>query len=104
MAPVAAFENTPGAYQVIKKCGGHFWRAPMLHSPVNVVAWHGNLAPVKYDSKNFMTTGSISFDHPDPSVFTVLTSPSDTPSTANCDFVNFPPRWLVMEDTFRPPW
>jgi homogentisate 1,2-dioxygenase len=103
-APVAAFENTPGAYELIKKYGGRLWRAPMAHSPFNVVAWHGNLAPVKYDTANFMTIGSISFDHPDPSIFTVLTSPSDTPGTANCDFVIFPPRWLVMEDTFRPPW
>ncbi len=103
-APVAAFEDTPGAYEIVKKFGGHLWRAPMSHSPFNVVAWHGNLAPVKYDTANFMTIGSISFDHPDPSIFTVLTSPSDTPGTANCDFVIFPPRWLVMEDTFRPPW
>ena len=103
-APVAAYEDMSGAYEVIKKFGGHFWRAPMAQSPFNVVAWHGNLAPVKYDTANFMTIGSISFDHPDPSIFTVLTSPSDTPGTANCDFVIFPPRWLVMEDTFRPPW
>jgi homogentisate 1,2-dioxygenase len=103
-APVAAFEDAAGAYEVIKKYGGHLWRAPMKQSPFNVVAWHGNLAPVKYDTANFMTIGSISFDHPDPSIFTVLTSPSDTPGTANCDFVIFPPRWLVMEDTFRPPW
>ncbi|MEO6744402.1 MAG: homogentisate 1,2-dioxygenase [Caldimonas sp.] len=103
-APVAAFEDTSGGYEVIKKYGGHLWRASMQHSPFNVVAWHGNLAPVKYDTANFMTIGSISFDHPDPSIFTVLTSPSDTPGTANCDFVIFPPRWLVMEDTFRPPW
>jgi homogentisate 1,2-dioxygenase len=104
LAPVAAFEDTPGRYEVVKKFGGRFWSAPMSQSPFNVVAWHGNLAPVKYDTKNFMTIGSISFDHPDPSIFTVLTSPSDTPGTANCDFVIFPPRWLVMEDTFRPPW
>jgi homogentisate 1,2-dioxygenase len=104
LAPVAAYEDTPGDYELIKKSGGHFWRAPMAHTPFNVVAWHGNLAPVKYDTANFMTIGSISFDHPDPSIFTVLTSPSDTPGTANCDFVIFPPRWLVMEDTFRPPW
>ncbi len=103
-APVAAFEDTPGKYEVIRKYSGHLWRAPMTHSPFNVVAWHGNLAPLKYDTANFMTIGSISFDHPDPSIFTVLTSPSDTPGTANCDFVIFPPRWLVMEDTFRPPW
>ena len=103
-APVAAYEDTAGAYEVIKKFGGRLWRAAMRQSPFNVVAWHGNLAPVKYDTARFMTIGSISYDHPDPSIFTVLTSPSDTPGTANCDFVIFPPRWLVMEDTFRPPW
>lgn len=103
-APVAAFEEGAEGYELVKKSGGHFWRAPMAQSPFNVVAWHGNLAPVKYDTVNFMTIGSISFDHPDPSIFTVLTSPSDTPGTANCDFVIFPPRWLVMENTFRPPW
>ncbi|MEO5695972.1 MAG: homogentisate 1,2-dioxygenase, partial [Burkholderiaceae bacterium] len=103
-APVAAFEADEGAYEIVKKAGGHLWRAPAKQSPFNVVAWHGNLAPVKYDTANFMTIGSISFDHPDPSIFTVLTSPSDTPGTANCDFVIFPPRWLVMENTFRPPW
>jgi homogentisate 1,2-dioxygenase len=103
-APMAAFEDTAGAYELVKKFGGHFWHAPMRQTPFNVVAWHGNLAPVKYDTANFMTIGSISFDHPDPSIFTVLTSPSDTPGTANCDFVIFPPRWLVAEDTFRPPW
>ena len=104
LAPVAAFEQEEGGYELVKKAGGRFWRAPTRQSPFNVVAWHGNLAPVKYDTANFMTIGSISFDHPDPSIFTVLTSPSDTPGTANCDFVIFPPRWLVMEDTFRPPW
>ncbi|RYF30409.1 MAG: homogentisate 1,2-dioxygenase, partial [Comamonadaceae bacterium] len=103
-APVAAYEEAHAEYELVKKSGGRFWRAPTKHSPFNVVAWHGNLAPVKYDTANFMTIGSISFDHPDPSIFTVLTSPSDTPGTANCDFVIFPPRWLVMEDTFRPPW
>ncbi|MEJ8853398.1 homogentisate 1,2-dioxygenase [Variovorax robiniae] len=103
-APVAAYETEEGAYELVKKAGGRFWRAPTSHSPFNVVAWHGNLSPVKYDTAHFMTIGSISFDHPDPSIFTVLTSPSDTPGTANCDFVIFPPRWLVMEDTFRPPW
>ena len=103
-APVATFEDSGTPYELIKKFGGRFWRAPTKSSPFNVVAWHGNLAPVKYDTVNFMTIGSISFDHPDPSIFTVLTSPSDTPGTANCDFVIFPPRWLVMEDTFRPPW
>ncbi len=105
MAPVAAFDTGPGApWQIVKKYAGSLWAAVAAASPFNVVAWHGNLAPLKYDTANFMVIGSISFDHPDPSIFTVLTSPSDTPGTANCDFVIFPPRWLVMEDTFRPPW
>ncbi|MDO8456261.1 MAG: homogentisate 1,2-dioxygenase [Burkholderiaceae bacterium] len=102
--PVAAFEESSEPYEIIKKYGGSLWSAQMQHSPFNVVGWHGNLAPCKYDTANFMTIGSISFDHPDPSIFTVLTSPTDTPGTANCDFVIFPPRWLVAEDTFRPPW
>lgn len=104
LAPVAAYEDGAGPYEIVKKFGGRFWHAEQKQSPFNVVAWHGNLAPVKYDTANFMTIGSISFDHPDPSIFTVLTSPSDTHGTANCDFVIFPPRWLVAEDTFRPPW
>jgi homogentisate 1,2-dioxygenase len=104
LAPVAAFEDSPGGYEMVKKYGGALWTAMQPHSPFNVVAWHGNLVPFKYDTARFMTIGSISFDHPDPSIFTVLTSPSDTPGTANCDFVIFPPRWLVAEDTFRPPW
>jgi homogentisate 1,2-dioxygenase len=104
LAPVAAYEDTPGDYEIVKKYGGTLWRTTQPHTPFNVVAWHGNLAPLKYDTANFMVLGSISFDHPDPSIFTVLTSPSDTPGTANCDFVIFPPRWLVQEDTFRPPW
>ena len=112
--PVAAFEagvpmgtapgHALGEYELVKKFGGALWRATAQSTPFNVVAWHGNLVPCRYDTKNFMTIGSISFDHPDPSIFTVLTSPSDTPGTANCDFVIFPPRWLVAEDTFRPPW
>lgn len=103
-APVAAFEESAGSCELVKKFGGRFWRTELKQSPFNVVAWHGNLTPLKYDTANFMVIGSISFDHPDPSIFTVLTSPSDTPGTANCDFVIFPPRWLVAEDTFRPPW
>ncbi len=104
LAPVAAFEAPGGAYELIKKFGGRLWTSTLARTPFDVVAWHGNLTPCKYDTANFMTIGSISFDHPDPSIFTVLTSPSDTPGTANCDFVIFPPRWLVMENTFRPPW
>jgi len=104
LAPVAAFEAEARPTEIVKKFGGRLWRAQAPVSPFDVVAWHGNLVPFKYDTARFMTIGSISFDHPDPSIFTVLTSPSDTPGTANCDFVIFPPRWLVMEDTFRPPW
>jgi len=103
-APVAAYEGSAGGYQIVKKYGGALWAAPAAATPFNVVAWHGTLAPVKYDTAHFMAIGSISFDHPDPSIFTVLTSPSDSPGTANCDFVIFPPRWMVAEDTFRPPW
>lgn len=105
LAPVAAFESEQSRpYEVIRKFGGRLWRSVQPRTPFDVVAWHGNLAPLKYDTAHFMTIGSISFDHPDPSIFTVLTSPSDTPGTANCDFVIFPPRWMVAEDTFRPPW
>ncbi|MGE0803477.1 MAG: homogentisate 1,2-dioxygenase domain-containing protein, partial [Lautropia sp.] len=104
LAPVAAFETATREYEIVRKFGGELWSARQPRTPFDVVGWHGNLAPVKYDTANFMTIGSISFDHPDPSIFTVLTSPSDTPGVANCDFVIFPPRWLVAEDTFRPPW
>jgi homogentisate 1,2-dioxygenase len=104
LAPLASVDDSAGEYEIVKKYGGQLWRTTQKHTPFNVVAWHGNLAPLKYDTANFMTIGSISFDHPDPSIFTVLTSPSDTPGTANCDFVIFPPRWMVAEDTFRPPW
>ncbi len=105
LAPVAAFdEQQDRAFEIIRKTGGRLWCTTQPRTPFDVVAWHGNLAPLKYDTANFMTIGSISFDHPDPSIFTVLTSPSDTPGTANCDFVIFPPRWMVAEDTFRPPW
>jgi homogentisate 1,2-dioxygenase len=89
---------------MIAKFQGNLWSAEMKHSPLNVVAWHGNYAPYKYDLAKFMVIGTISYDHPDPSIFTVLTSPSDTHGTANIDFVIFPPRWLVGENTFRPPW
>ncbi len=102
--PHAAFEDRDEAGELIAKFQGHLWRADMDHSPLDVVAWHGNYAPYRYDLRRFNAIGSISFDHPDPSIFTVLTAPSDTPGTANLDFVIFPPRWLVAQDTFRPPW
>ncbi len=102
--PVAWFEDKDGEFEIIAKFGGNLWSAETDHSPLDVVGWHGNYAPYKYDLRRFNTIGSISFDHPDPSIFTVLTSSSSEPGTANCDFVIFPERWLVMEDTFRPPW
>jgi homogentisate 1,2-dioxygenase len=104
ITPHAAYEDVDGDFELIAKFQGRLWRAPIDHSPLDVVAWHGNHAPCQYDLRRFNTIGSISYDHPDPSIFTVLTSPSDTPGTANLDFVIFPPRWLVAEDTFRPPW
>jgi len=104
LAPVAAFEDVDGDFELIAKFQGGLWTARIDHSPLDVVGWHGNYAPYKYDLRRFNTIGSISFDHPDPSIFTVLTSPSDTPGVANLDFVIFPPRWLVAENTFRPPW
>jgi homogentisate 1,2-dioxygenase len=104
LAPVAAYEDGASACAMIAKFQGHLWAAEMDHSPLNVVAWHGNLAPYKYDLARFMVLGTVSFDHPDPSIYSVLTAPSDLPGTANIDFVIFPPRWLVAEDTFRPPW
>ncbi len=102
--PVAWFEDVEGDFELITKFNGRLWRAAIGHSPLDVVAWHGTHAPCKYDLRDFNAIGSISYDHPDPSIFTVLTSPSDTPGTANLDFVVFPPRTLVMENTFRPPW
>ncbi|MGE5167269.1 MAG: homogentisate 1,2-dioxygenase [Deltaproteobacteria bacterium] len=104
LTPVAAYEDVDGDFELIAKFQGHLWRAPIGHSPLDVVAWHGNYAPYKYDLRRHNTIGSISYDHPDPSIFLVLHSPSDTPGTSNMDFVIFPPRWLVAEDTFRPPW
>ena len=104
LSPHAAFEERNHTVQVVNKFGGNLWAADYDHSPLDVVAWHGNYAPYKYDTANYMVIGTISYDHPDPSIFTVLTSPTDTPGLANCDFVIFAPRWLVGENTFRPPW
>ncbi|EQB02864.1 homogentisate 1,2-dioxygenase [Sphingobium quisquiliarum P25] len=102
--PVAWFEDEDVPTLLIQKFQGGLWSTALGHSPFDVVAWHGNLAPYRYDLRRFNTINTVSFDHPDPSIFTVLTSPSETPGTANCDFVIFPPRWMVAEDTFRPPW
>lgn len=104
LSPVAVWEDVEGDFELVAKFQGHLWRAAIGHSPLDVVAWHGNHVPCKYDLRRFNTIGSISYDHPDPSIFLVLTSPSDTPGVGNMDFVIFPPRILAMEDTFRPPW
>jgi homogentisate 1,2-dioxygenase len=102
--PVARFEDKDEPTEVIQKSLGSLWTTTLDHSPLDVVAWHGNYAPYRYELSRFNVIGTISFDHPDPSIFTVLTSPSDLPGRANADFVIFPPRWMVAEDTFRPPW
>jgi homogentisate 1,2-dioxygenase len=102
--PVAAFEDREGAFEVIAKFLGRLWRAEIDHSPLDVVAWHGNYAPYKYNMALFNCINTVSFDHPDPSIFTVLTAPSGLPGTANVDFAIFPPRWMVAQHTFRPPW
>jgi homogentisate 1,2-dioxygenase len=104
LTPVAWFEDVDAPTELIQKFQGALWRTQLDHSPLDVVAWHGNLAPYKYDLARFNTMGTVSFDHPDPSIFTVLTSPAEIAGVANCDFVIFPPRWMVAEDTFRPPW
>ena len=104
LAPVAWFEDRDGPVEMVNKFGGNLWAAEYDHSPLDVVAWHGSHVPYLYDLRRFNVLGSISYDHPDPSIFTVLTSPSDTQGLASADFVVFAPRWLVGEDTFRPPY
>ena len=102
--PVAWYEDRSGDVRLVVKTGGRLWECDLDRSPLDVVAWHGNLAPYRYDLARFNVMGTVSYDHPDPSIYTVLTSPSETPGTANIDFVIFAPRWMVAEDTFRPPW
>ena len=104
LTPVASYEDREGSFELIARFQGNLWRAEIAHSPLDVVAWHGNYAPYKYDLRHFNTIGSISFDHPDPSIFLVLQAPSDTPGVDTIDFVIFGPRWLAAQDTFRPPW
>jgi homogentisate 1,2-dioxygenase len=104
LTPLARFEDVEEPHWLVAKFQGHLWSARMDHSPFDVVAWHGNYAPYKYDLRRFNAIGSITYDHPDPSIFLVLHSASDTPGVSNLDFVAFAPRTLVMRDTFRPPW
>ncbi|MCB1637983.1 MAG: homogentisate 1,2-dioxygenase, partial [Thiothrix sp.] len=103
-APVAAFEDREGTFELVTKFMGRLYGCELGHSPLDVVAWTGNSVPYRYDLGCFNVMNTVSYDHPDPSIFTVLTSPSGTPGVANVDFVIFPPRWMVAEDTFRPPW
>jgi homogentisate 1,2-dioxygenase len=102
--PVAAFEDRAGTFQVISKFQGKMWAAEMDHSPLDVVAWHGNYVPYKYDLYTFNCINTVTYDHVDPSIYTVLTAPTPIPGTANLDFCVFRPRWMVAEHTFRPPW
>lgn len=104
LSPVAAYEEKDTPCRVLVKWGGKFYQTNIGHSPLDVIAWHGNFAPVKYDLRLFCPVGAILFDHPDPSIFTVLTAPTAEPGTANIDFAIFPARWMVAENTFRPPW
>ncbi|WP_235951944.1 homogentisate 1,2-dioxygenase [Falsiroseomonas algicola] len=104
LTPVAAYEDREEPCELLVKSQGKLYTTELAQSPLDVVAWHGNFAPCKYDLRRFSPVGSVLFDHPDPSIYTVLTSPSETPGTANVDFVIFPERWVVMEDSFRPPW
>jgi homogentisate 1,2-dioxygenase len=104
LAPRAWYEDCEGDFQLIAKLMGNLWRARIDHSPLDAVAWHGNYTPYKYDLRRFNVIGSISYDHPDPSIFLVLQSQTDTPGVDAMDFVIFPPRWLAMEHSFRPPW
>jgi homogentisate 1,2-dioxygenase len=102
--PVAAFEDKQKRCVLSIKWCGRFYQTTLEHSPLDVVAWHGNYAPYKYDLRTYSPVGAVLFDHPDPSIFTVLTAPSGEEGTANIDFVIFPERWSVAEHSFRPPW
>ncbi len=104
LAPVANYVEETGNFKLLNKFMGELFVSNLKHNPLDVVAWYGNTYPYKYDLTLFNTINTVSFDHPDPSIFTVLTSPSHEVGTANVDFVIFPPRWMVAENTFRPPY
>ncbi|MGJ3265674.1 MAG: homogentisate 1,2-dioxygenase [Salinarimonas sp.] len=104
LTPVAAYEDVEEESFLYVKWGGDLFMTKIEQSPLDVVAWHGNYAPYKYDLRRFSPVGALLFDHPDPSIFTVLTAPTETPGSANIDFVIFPDRWMVAENSFRPPW
>jgi homogentisate 1,2-dioxygenase len=103
LAPVAAFEDREGDFRVVAKYGGGLWEAEIDHSPLDIVAWRGNYVPYKYDLNRFQCINTVTYDHPDPSIYCVLSSPTSIPGTANVEMGCFPPRWSVANDTFRPP-
>jgi homogentisate 1,2-dioxygenase len=103
--PVASYEDRAGPFEIVVKMGGHLYRAARSHSPFDVVAWHGNYTPYKYDLRRFNAMGTVTWDHPDPSIFTVLSAPFERPGENLADLVVFPsPRWDVAAHTFRPPY
>lgn len=104
LAPVAAYEVSDTKYESVSKFGGRIWKSTLSRTPFDVVAWHGTYAPFKYDMRRFNAVHSVSYDHTDPSVFTALTSPSGIVGVANLDFAVLPPRWIVANETFRPPY
>jgi homogentisate 1,2-dioxygenase len=104
LTPVAAYEDKEEPSTLLVKWGGELYATEIKQSPLDVVAWHGNYAPYKYDLRRFSPVGALLFDHPDPSIYSVMTAPSETPGTANVDLIIFPERWQVAENTFRPPW
>ena len=103
MAPVAAFEDREGDFRLVAKYGGGLWEAEIDHSPLDIVAWRGNYMPYKYDLNRFQCINTVTFDHPDPSIYCVLASPTAVPGMSNVEIGCFPPRWSVAEHTFRPP-
>lgn len=105
LVPTASFNQDPHpGYIIVQKFGGELFTAKQDFSPFNVVSWHGNYVPYKYDLSKFCPFNTVLVDHGDPSINTVLTAPTDKPGVALLDFVIFPPRWLVAENTFRPPY
>jgi homogentisate 1,2-dioxygenase len=104
LAPKAFYERKKEKFSIYNKFLGKFFVSESDHSPFDVVAWHGNYYPFKYDMRNFNVVNSVTYDHMDPSIFTVLTCVSDEPGKAICDFVVFKQRWMVAENTFRPPY
>ncbi|KAH9874017.1 hypothetical protein IAQ61_004645 [Plenodomus lingam] len=103
--PVAAIDdNLHVDWQIVNKINGELVAIQQDHSPFDLVAWHGNVVPYKYDLTKFSSQNSTSIDHTDPSIFTVLTAKSRDPLTPLADFLWFGPRWDVATNTFRLPY